>query len=209
MSEKDGRGGARQELRAALIKTASRIIAEEGAKGLKARDLAKEVGCALGSIYNVFPDMDALVLAIRIETLDRLETEVIARVGDDTPDNAKAAGERLMHLTEVYIDFAHANWGLWSAAFEHTDVAGEAWDAYLGRLAHIFERIEAPLRALGQNMPVDRLSLLSRALFSAVHGIVLNGLDQSLGSVSLEDVKWQARTVLSAALAGLATQSRV
>lgn len=208
MSEKEGRGGARQELHASLIKAASRIIAEEGAKALKARDLAREVGCALGTIYNVFPDMDALVLAIRIETLDRLEREVVARVGDTLPETAEAAGERLMHLTEVYIDFAHANWGLWSAAFEHTDVAGEAWDAYLGRLAHIFERIEAPLRKLGGAIPADRLPLLSRALFSAVHGIVLNGLDQSLGNVSLEDVKWQARTVLAAALAGLAGPSR-
>lgn len=208
MSEKDGRGAARQELREALIKAASRIIAEEGAKGLKARDLARQVGCALGSIYNVFPDMDALVLAIRIETLDRLETEVIDRIGNDAPESAAAAGDRLMHLTDVYIDFAHANWGLWSAAFEHTNVTGAAWDAYLGRLAKIFERIEAPLRALGPAMPADRLSLLSRALFSAVHGIVLNGLDQSLGSVSLEDVRWQARTVLAAALQGLAAQSR-
>lgn len=200
----NGRAAARQELRAALIKAASRIIAEEGARGLKARDLAREVGCALGSIYNVFPDMDALVLAIRIETLDRLEADVVARLGDTIPQDTRAARDRLMQLTDVYIDFAHANWGLWSAAFEHTAAVGEAWDAYLARLAHIFGRIEAPLLVLGGALEPDRLPLLSRALFSAVHGIVLNGLDQSLGTVSLDDVKWQARTVLAATLAGLA-----
>jgi hypothetical protein len=108
-----------------------------------------------------------------------------------------------MQLTDVYIDFAHANWGLWSAAFDHTAAEGEAWEAYLARLAHIFGRIEAPLVALGGAIEAVRLPLLSRALFSAVHGIVLNGLDQSLGAVSLDDVKWQARTVLAAALAGL------
>lgn len=203
------RGTARQEVREALVKAATRIIANDGTKSLRARDLAAEVGCALGTIYNVFPDMDALVLAVRIETLDRLEAEVQARLGSDRPPNGSEARQRLLALAGVYIDFAHANWGLWSAAFEPMIVSGAVWDAYLERLGRIFHWIETPLAVLLGDANAAHLPLLTRALFSAVHGIVLNGLDQSLGNISLDDLKWQATTVLGAALDGLIRPDRM
>jgi AcrR family transcriptional regulator len=45
-------------------------------QALRARDVAQNVGCALGAIYNVFADLDALVLAVKERTLDMLEAEI-------------------------------------------------------------------------------------------------------------------------------------
>ena len=44
----------REALRVALIEAAEARIAKDGAGAIKARELAKDVGCATGAIYNVF-----------------------------------------------------------------------------------------------------------------------------------------------------------
>ena len=51
----------RGRLREALIEAAMAAIRAQGLASLKARDLARSAGCALGAIYNVFPDLDALI----------------------------------------------------------------------------------------------------------------------------------------------------
>ena len=59
----------RQSLRDGLIAAAEQAIAAEGLAGLRARDLARQVGCALGAIYNVFADLDDLIIAANARTL--------------------------------------------------------------------------------------------------------------------------------------------
>ena len=54
----------RENLRESLVDAAERTITEQGLAQLKARALAQEVGCALGAIYNVFPDLAALIMAV-------------------------------------------------------------------------------------------------------------------------------------------------
>lgn len=63
----------REQLRRSLIEIAERRIAEKGYPALTARDVAGEAGCAVGAIYNIFPDMDALVAAVNSRTVARLE----------------------------------------------------------------------------------------------------------------------------------------
>src|ERR1700682_1974898 len=60
-------------LRQALVGSAERRIVEAGLPALKARDLAEEVGCALGMIYKVFQDLDAIILTVNMNTLGRLD----------------------------------------------------------------------------------------------------------------------------------------
>ena len=64
----------REQLRGALIDAAETAIAEGGLSALKARDLARTVGCALGAIYTVFPDLDALILSVNLRTLHLFES---------------------------------------------------------------------------------------------------------------------------------------
>ena len=59
-------------LRTRLVDAAERTIDERGLAALKARDLAAEAGCAIGTIYNVFEHLDELVLAVGSRTLAML-----------------------------------------------------------------------------------------------------------------------------------------
>src|SRR5215813_2002287 len=75
-----GKAERHEQLRESLLAAVERTVAAEGYQALRARSLAQEVGCAVGAIYNVFPDLDALVLAAKGRTLDTLDGELAAAV---------------------------------------------------------------------------------------------------------------------------------
>ena len=62
----------RDKLRDALIDAAERTLETQGLRALRARDLAAEVGCAVGAIYNAVADLDELIYAVNARTLAAL-----------------------------------------------------------------------------------------------------------------------------------------
>jgi AcrR family transcriptional regulator len=171
----------RQELRGALIDAAERAISERGLEALHARDLAAEVGCAVGAIYNVFPNLDALILEVNARTLRAFEA-FLARAPLAPPRSvANASNARLEHLALVYLDFAVENRARWRALFEHrmaeeSDVPG--W--YLAEQARLFALVEGPIAELRPGLDRGRLMVFTRTVFSGVHGVVSLGLDAKL-----------------------------
>ena len=76
----------RKALREELIKSADRRIGEDGLANLRAKDLAKDAGCALGAIYNIFDDLDQLVLAVNALTFQKLGAAVAADLAEAPED---------------------------------------------------------------------------------------------------------------------------
>src|SRR3954467_4934007 len=110
----------RDKLREALIDAAERTIETEGLQALRARDLAAEVGCAVGAIYNAVADLDELVYAVNARTLAALEKTFTAAgaVGTAAP-SADGAIAQFVRLALAYTDFADANRPRWRALFGH------------------------------------------------------------------------------------------
>ncbi|MCC5957519.1 MAG: TetR/AcrR family transcriptional regulator [Natronohydrobacter sp.] len=171
----------REELRARLIEIAEARIHAEGISGLRARDLAREAGCALGAIYNVFSDLNQLVLAVNGRTFLRLGDQVRRTVAAH-PDPDPIA--QLIAMAEGYRAFAVQNRNAWLALFDlrmSSDADVPEW--YWQEMAALFEIIAAPLRQLNPESSAEELDLLVRALFSAVHGIVLLGVEKRISGV--------------------------
>ena len=61
----------RQAQLEALIEAAEKRICDHGLASLKARDLAADIGVALGGLYNIVADMDALLLLVSSKTVAR------------------------------------------------------------------------------------------------------------------------------------------
>ncbi|MEJ0074556.1 MAG: WHG domain-containing protein [Alphaproteobacteria bacterium] len=194
----------RRKLRDALIQEAERTIEKEGLRGMKARELAYKVGCAVGAIYNVFTDLDDLIFAVNALTLEQLETTLTV-AGEKTTDPQASAIRTLAHLALAYTDYAAANRRRWRALFDHRlaeDQAVPAW--YQAQLARLFVYIEEPLRSLAPAMDPKERMQLARSLFSAVHGIVLIGLEEKLQSIPLSAVRAQVTFMVEAFAKGLA-----
>ena len=193
----------RRKLRDALIAAAERTIAAEGLRGMRARDLALKVVCAVGAIYNVFDDLDDLIFAVNALTLEQLE-KTLTVAGDKSDPQADAI-RRLTHLALAYTDYAAAHTPRWRALFDHRLPAGrEVPTWYMANLHRLFVYIEEPLRNLAPAMMPARRTLLARSMFSAVHGIVLIGLEEKLQSIPLPVLREQVTVMVEALARGLA-----
>jgi AcrR family transcriptional regulator len=194
----------RRKLRDALIAAAERTIDSDGLRGLKARELAFKVGCAVGAIYNVFTDLDDLIFAVNALTLEQLEKTLTGAGGDPSDPQADAI-KTLVHLALAYTDYAAAHKPRWRALFDHRLPAGrEVPTWYMANLARLFVYIEEPLRKLAPALTPLRRALLARSLFSAVHGIVVIGLEEKLQHLPPPVLREQVTTMVTAMAKGLA-----
>jgi AcrR family transcriptional regulator len=175
----------RAALRDALIQHAQTRITADGLKNLRARDLAKDAGCALGAIYNVFGDLNDLVLAVNAGTFKRLGAAVAQSLADAPLD----ATQQLIVMSHAYHRFAAENFNTWRALFDIERPAGEAApDWYLQEMGQLFAYIDAPLSVIFPQHTAEDRALLTKALFSSVHGIVLLGLDEASAGVPAEQL---------------------
>ncbi len=192
----------REEQRQALIAAAERAIAAQGLAGLKARELASEVGCSLGAIYNLVQDMDELVLRVGSRTLSRLDVALT-----EVESGPEGAVERLVAIALAYCRFARANLHLWRTLFDHRMAEGsEVPDWAVSEQMQLFRHIAVPLSELLPNAGGDRLTLLTRTLFSAVHGVLVLGLDEKLIAVPVAALEQQIDMLVRLVCAGLGSE---
>ncbi len=184
----------RSDLRAQLVALAQAQIATSGMASLRARDLARGAGCAVGAIYNVFADMNALVLAVNGQTFTRIGAEVAgAVVGHETLPPER----RMILLARAYLNFADRNHYLWRALFDidlPDDDAVPDW--YRHDLRALFSHIAKPVSELFPQLAGRELDLMVRALFSSVHGIVVLGLQNRISGVPRPQVEAMIEAVL-------------
>jgi len=174
----------RDRQREALVLAAEKAIAEKGLSGLKARDLADAIDCSLGAIYNLVQDMDELVLRVGSRTLARLDEALAEATKGSASDSSGDATDTLIAIAQTYCAFARENLQLWRTLFEHRMAEGSIVPEWaISEQMTMFRYILAPLRALQPRASEPELILLSRTLFSAVHGVVMLGLEEKLVAV--------------------------
>jgi AcrR family transcriptional regulator len=202
-----GAAARREELREALLAALERTMVTQGWQALRARDLARDVGCAVGAIYNVFPDLDALVFAAKGRTLDLLDRELADAVGAVAVAGSvstEVATRQLLALADAYLRFAIDQSPFWRMLYEHRAAPGtQVPEWYRERLSALFAHLDAPLRAIVPDLAEDKRALLGRALFSAVHGIVALGLEERIDTLSHAAIAAQVATIVRACVAGL------
>lgn len=185
----------REDLRARLIDIAEARIRAEGLPAIKARELARDADCAVGAIYNVFPDLNGLVMAVNGRTFQALGKVVAASVAA-APQEAPQT--ELITMSHAYLRFAAENTNLWRALFDlemSTEMDVPQW--YLAELGKLFALIAAPLARVFPNYTRHELELMTRALFSSVHGIVLLGLQKRISGVPLDKIEDMIAILLS------------
>ncbi len=189
----------RRALRTALIEAARGRIEADGLDELRARDIARDAGCALGSLYTAFDDIDALILHVNSITLAALGTML-----ETAAQTTQAPGDKLAALASGYLHFAAGNKNLWSALFDHRMPAGMSvpeW--HLQEHAVLFIHIAKPLSTLKPDLAEDDLAIQARTLFSAVHGIVSISLQERTIAVPVEHLDAQLRDFVATVVRGM------
>ena len=193
----------RDRQRVQLVEAAERAIAEKGLAGLKARELAQEIGCSLGAIYNLVADMDELVLRVGSRTLARLDAALSA--APQPAASSDEAADALVAVALAYCAFARDNLQLWRVLFEHRMAEGAVVpDWAVSEQMTLFRHILQPLGLLVPDRGEEDRNLLGRTLFSAVHGVVAIGLEEKLIAVPRRELDRQIEGLVRLVCRGLA-----
>ena len=191
----------RAKLREDLILAAERSISTGGLGALKTRELAREIGCANGAVYNLVDDVDELILLVGSRTLARLDAALTEAESAGPPSPAAT----LVRIAVAYCDFASENLELWRALFEHRMTPGKPIPEWaVSEQMNLFRHIYAPLATLFPRRSPEELGVTARSLFSAVHGMVLLGLEQKLIAVPIEALRREIAAIVKAMVEGLA-----
>jgi AcrR family transcriptional regulator len=189
----------RADLRKRLIDAAEAQIAERGLKGLTARDVTAQTGCALGALYNAFEDLDRLILHVNSRTLARLGSALAEACPPETGPK-----ETLSTLAQVYVDFALTNFRLWAALFAHRLPDGvEAPDWHRDDHAVLIAQIIKPLSQLRPDLAPATLHQRAKTVFAAVHGVVALALTGRFVATPRSDLPGEVAALVDAMTRGI------
>jgi AcrR family transcriptional regulator len=195
----------RQHHRDQLIDAAEHRIATSGLASLKTRDLAHDIGVALGAIYNLVENLDELLLLVASRTLRRFEM-ALSDVAKTLPP-ATSKDEATTHLVAValaYRRFASDNLNLWRMLFEHRMAPDSNMpDWALTEQMQLFHHIDPPLAILASHRSNADRHLLALTLFGAVHGVVMLALDGKTVGLPMELLDQQLTSLVKMMVKGL------
>lgn len=96
------------------LKAARSLVRKHGLRGLSTRRIATRMGYTPGTLYQLFTDLDDLILQLNAGTLE----DLYARCRE--VDFSASAEAILRDLAGRYMEFVNASPRLWNAIFEHS-----------------------------------------------------------------------------------------
>lgn len=186
-----------------LVLAAENAVSLHGIEGLKARQLADGISISLGMIYNLVQDMDELILRVAAKTLAMLDA-VLAPQETTRLITALEAEDRLVNIALLYREFASKHTNQWRALFEYKMPDDKTMPEHLlQQQEYLLSHIAAPLKILCPAMNKNDLALNVRMMFSAVHGIIILGLDKKMVAVPADAMDVQLESLTRIMCAGL------
>jgi AcrR family transcriptional regulator len=168
------------QLRELILDAAQAIIESNGLAGLSAREIARRVGYSPGTIYNMFENLDDVVLQVEARVLDALDARLAAAL-----DGPPLDGPR--RLAEAYLAFTHERPKLWNLLFEHYMPGGAdtpPW--YQQKLELLMTRVESALAPMFPAEADAERKRAARVLWAGVHGITSLSTANKLSNITTE-----------------------
>jgi AcrR family transcriptional regulator len=156
----------REELHRMALDAAREIADAEGLRGIKARKIMDKIGYTVGTLYQLFDDLDDLIVHMNAETLDALYETCSSVSFDSSPEIS------LRELANRYIRYTNDHPRLWNALLEHQLPEGkempEWYDARVMRLLALVAKTLAPFFREGEE---DERLHEARLLWASLYGI--------------------------------------
>jgi len=188
----------REELKEMSVISAQKIIAAQGVNNLNMRRIAGDIGYTVGTLYNVFEDMDDLMMHINAATLDSLYAALEA----DVPHKDKKPTRALKQIAKSYIRFAEDNFNLWNVLTNYEQMTEEDRpDWYIEKTARLFRLVETHLADTCRTTAKAERS--AKILWASVHGICVLGLNGRLDITGAAPVQSLTDTLIENYMKGL------
>ena len=172
-----------EEIKAMVLDAAETIVIEEGFSALKARNIAREIGYTVGSIYMVFTNMADLILHINARTLDAIAAQL-----EQAQDGS--AEESIETLTLTYLSYARQHFDRWRTVFDYRRLdSAEIPGWYQEKIDSVFAPVEARFAQLTPELTDADRRRAARALWCGVHGICVLSLTEPQTKADIKEIE--------------------
>ena len=188
----------RSELKAMAIEAGLEIIINDGLNALSTRKISKKIGYTVGTLYNIFKNLDDLIGQINLGTITKMVKAIMAQNSQNmTPE------EELIQIGYNYISFAYNNFNRWNALFLHQIPEGSKLPDK--NFEHFLELHSYLVRTI---LKIDKFSeddakLHSKILWSSVHGICILGITQKIQSDSEAHLHFMLKSLVNTQIIGM------
>lgn len=156
----------RDELHGLILAKAREIVEQGGPAALTARRVAEAVGYSPGTLYNLFANLDDLVVHLNGRTLAALEEAL-----DRRPLTGNAEAD-LLAQAEAYMGFVRDNARLWALLFDYRLAEGYELPDWFGEaIRRLLGRVESALAPLFGPGEEARRAEAALVLWTGLHGI--------------------------------------
>lgn len=185
-----------EELRRMILTSSREIVERDGINSLSARAIAKKIGYSPGTLYNVFKNLDDLLLTIQSALLkEALDALRAVPTGPSAQDHLRA-------LAHCYVDFAIKNKRLWNLLLQHSTPSGKTRDAILAEslteMPRVFRNAIAPLMARRTEDDIDQTA---KAIWYGLHGISAIAVNDKMGWEPAAAIAAHATTLVEGMIA--------
>ncbi|HMQ10403.1 MAG TPA: TetR/AcrR family transcriptional regulator [Oligoflexia bacterium] len=195
----------REELSQLAIQIGHEMMALKGYREFSIRQVAKNMGYTVGTIYNLFGSYNQFVLRVNAMTLDKLYHFVSETKATDFPPATAYPGrnqKNIKELAKAYIDFAHKNFHAWTALFEFNLPQGEVLPNYYQAKIHkLFDLVEQSL--VDHTLDQEHAQSMAKVIWASIHGICQLGLTGKLEAVGAESIGQMTDLLINQVLVGL------
>ena len=191
-----------EELRELIIDATTAIVEQNGLEGLSAREIAKRVGYSPGTLYNVFENLDDLLLIIEARLLDELAERL------SHTDSSGPPTERLRRLVGSYFAFTQERPKLWNLLNEHRMPAGRTVpDWYQDKLDRLLTTLDEALAPLLKGSDAGTRRRHARTIWASVHGMTSLSTAEKLSHVTAHSGRSLVDDLVLNYVAGLQSRS--
>ena len=178
-----------------ILDAAREIVERDGSAGLTIRRIGQAIGYSSGTLYNLFDDLDDIVVHLNAATMDALFDEVSA-----VP--AGGGVEAALHaLADPYLRFVKRRPLLWGLLFQNLPNRSARPDWYYDRMARLFTILEDAIEPIFGSEQQEAKRDAARVLWSGLHGMCTLAAEGAV--LSWDDVERLKSDLIKVYVAGL------
>lgn len=186
----------RKELKEMAIVAGVSLLENGGLEALTARAIAGRIGYTVGTLYNVFEDLEDIVMHINAATLHEMYATFVP-----LSKSSKAPQKRILDIARAYGDYARANPARWNL-LHHSPRNTKLPEWFHEAATSIFTMGEGLLLQIeGVNKKVAHEA--ARVLWAGMHGICALSINQKLDYVDAKPMQNLIENFVTSYLKGI------
>ncbi|CAN0378792.1 unnamed protein product, partial [Phaeothamnion confervicola] len=187
------------ELRELILGATRRVVEVDGICQPSAREIARAIGYAPGTLYNMFRNLDEILLHVEARIFKELDARIEREV------TSKKGREAIRQFTEAYVGYACENPRLWSLVIRHHPENTTVVPDWYLELAHApLSRLEKSLERAYPSADADVVAHKAHLIWAALHGLVQVAMTKKFGALSRPAISSMAQELAENFLSGMA-----